>query len=97
MKNLIRSGDGRIILCGRVLIQLDKSQDSIKNIGCILLEKEYSQNKYRFVSLTNDPERKLIHQILRVEVDMKMQIVQFGEGSVPVYPRKRNNVLYFVH
>lgn len=36
------SGDRRIIMCGRILIQLDAEMSEVMEIGCIVIQKSNS-------------------------------------------------------
>jgi len=45
-------------MCGRIIIQLAKSMQEVMDIGVVVLEKEYSFNKFRFVSLLQEDTRK---------------------------------------
>lgn len=62
---MIQSDDGRILMCGKLLMKLNKSFDEIELIGCILGKKRQQQNTYKFLSLTNCEDKSLI--------DLKLQ------------------------
>jgi len=44
MKRIVRSKNGQLIMCGRVVIQLDLDCNDFKNIGVIWLKNQASQN-----------------------------------------------------
>ena len=100
LDDVIVSGDGRIILCGHIIIQLNHSQDVVKDIGTIMLFKEYSNIKYKFMSLLNDTQRKSIISNLKHSghaVSMG-NFVKFSIENKPVYSNSHHShVLYFLH
>ena len=47
----MQSGDGRILMCGRILIFLNENMQEVDDVGCIVFERLHSLVKYRFLSL----------------------------------------------
>lgn len=65
MERVLLSGDGRILMCGRVMIQLNEDKDKVQEIGSIILEKDHSVHKYKFMSLLNDQDRKTFQLLIK--------------------------------
>jgi hypothetical protein len=59
-QRLMLSGDGRILMCGNVLIQLNPELNQVHDIGVIMMEREFSLIRYKFLSLKSIESRKLI-------------------------------------
>lgn len=51
MERVMLSHDRRLILCGPVVIQMNKKEDDVKDIGCFYTQKESSVASYKFYSL----------------------------------------------
>lgn len=59
------SEDGRLIMSGKVVIQLNVDLDEVANIGCFIFEKDNSLINYRFVSLLEEEQRLEISNLMR--------------------------------
>ena len=70
MERVLLSGDGRILMCGRVLIQLNERKDEVEEIGAIVLEKDHSIHKYKFMSLLNDQDRKVFQMLVKKQLSL---------------------------
>lgn len=101
LERMIQSSDGRVLMCGRVLIQMSKSFDEITNIGCIVLEKSATIFDYNFHSLIkngviNTEAKDLIVKTLKNKKTEKY-VAEFTFDKSPISPKDRSNVLYFLN
>lgn len=101
MERMIQSSDGRVLMCGRVLIQLSKSFDEITNIGCIVLEKNNSEFDYNFISLikggmVNTEGKDFILKTLKTRQTEKY-VAEFTFEKPPISPIDQSNILYFLN
>lgn len=60
LERVMLSQDRRLILCGKVVIQMNKNEDDVKDIGCFYTQKESSIISYKFYSLLDLVQRKFI-------------------------------------
>lgn len=60
---LFVSKNDRIIISGKLVIQLDYYLSEIENIGCILIQKAQSSITYTFLSLLEEKSRKQLLSI----------------------------------
>ena len=63
---------------------MDESQNKVKDIGCIVYERDYSVIKYRFLSLIADNDRDKLIRIIKKPLTFKY-IIYFNSDNVPVY------------
>ena len=66
------------MMCGRILIQLTKSLNKVMEIGCIIREKNYSEVKYKFMSLLENNEKKIIQNMIKEDSDDLFDIIDFS-------------------
>lgn len=67
LERVMPTQNGRLLFCGKILIQLNKNLDDIQDIGAYVLEKENAFNTYQFYSLLNKNERKQIVHHLKIK------------------------------
>lgn len=96
MERVLLSGDGRILMCGRVLIQLNERKDEVEEIGAIVLEKDHSIHKYKFMSLLNDQDRKVFQMLVKKQLSLH-QIVRYDFEYYPVSPMDMTPVVYLTN
>lgn len=96
MSRVIKSGDGRLLMCGKIIIQLNQDLDDIDRIGCILREKDHSINRYRFLDLLVESEREIMHSIVKNPPPLT-QIIRFDFDNEPIFPQQEKDVLYFTN
>jgi hypothetical protein len=65
LERMMQSNDGRLLMCGKLLIKLNARFDEIELIGCIFGKKKQQQNSYVFLSLTNCEDKALIDRKLK--------------------------------
>ena len=61
----MQSGDGRIVMCGRILIYLNENICEVDDVGCIIYERVHSIVKYRFLSLIKPSEREQLAKLIK--------------------------------
>ena len=93
---IVRADNDRLLLCGRIIIQLSIDQQEILDVGIILAEKDYSMVKFTFMSLLKDDERKLIWAKVKNPKEVK-QIVEFDFDQQPFSPYENIDKIYFIH
>lgn len=59
------SGDRRIIMCGRALIQLNQDLTEVLEIGCVVHIKTVSKSEFKFHSLFSESDRKQIATLVK--------------------------------
>lgn len=62
---VIMSGDRRIIMCGRALIQLNRDLTEVLEIGCVVHIKTVSKSEFKFKSLFSESDRKQIAGLVK--------------------------------
>ena len=70
------SQDGRLVLSGRIVIQLTENLINISDIGVIVFEKNFSGIKYHFISLLCHADRDEIEKLINKPMTLK-SIVKF--------------------
>lgn len=83
-------------MCGRVLIQLNEDKDKVEEIGAIVLESDHSVHKYKFMSLLNDQDRKVLQILIKKQMSLN-QIVYYDFENYPVSPMDMTPVVYFTN
>lgn len=86
------SGDGRLLLCGRVIIQLNDTFDDIDNIGVIYIVRDIQNVSYKFLSLKDESDIRIITRSFKSK---DMSLVYFDPESEPIHPPEQMNILYF--
>ena len=72
---MIISEDERLLMCGKVIIQLNSSLDTIQNIGVMSIKRDLQIINYQFLSLLDENERKIIsHKAIN---NKKLDLVEF--------------------
>jgi hypothetical protein len=87
MKRIVRSKNGQLIMCGRVVIQLDLDCNDFKNIGVIWLKTKLPKTQYEFLSLINDNHISMIQHIIKKD---PKSLVKFDDDMKPVTPHNRS-------
>ena len=64
------SKNGQLIMCGRLIIQLDNHCKEVQDVGVILMERNYSKVSYNFMSLQNEKNRAVIRQMIKKNINM---------------------------
>mmetsp|Transcript_27878 Transcript_27878/g.42162 ORF Transcript_27878/g.42162 Transcript_27878/m.42162 type:complete len:256 (+) Transcript_27878:298-1065(+) len=78
-QRLVPSADGRIILCGKIMLKMGKDLDEVEDIGFISMEKMHSSMFYKFHSLLS--KRKDILNVLHSK-----EVVDFKDDNQPICP-----------
>ena len=55
------SKNGRLLMCGKIVMQLNQQMNEIDDIGAFVLLKDYSNINYKFYSLIQPEQRKFIN------------------------------------
>lgn len=64
LERVMLSYDRRLLICGKIVIQMNKREDDVQDIGCFYTQKESSIVSYKFYSLLDKDQRKFIGQKL---------------------------------
>ena len=91
---MMNSDDGKILMCGKLLIKLNDLFDEIESIGCILLKKKQQYNSFEFLRITEPSEKMIIDRKLKHHPE---QLVTFSMEQPPLYQNEGSDVMYFVH
>ena len=76
------SVDGRILMCGHILIQLNKALDDIEEMGCIYMKKDHSIIFYEFLSFFKPNDRKEIFNIAKRQ-NFEFNMIKFEHDYEP--------------
>ena len=60
LERVMLSGDGRLLMCGKVVIQLNSTLDEIDQIGVIRVSKDLQILKYDFLNLLDPQDRAIV-------------------------------------
>lgn len=90
------SGDGRILVCGRIMIHLNKSLNKVLDVGVILYERDYSVIKYTFLSLLKETDREHIQKMVKKLATLK-HIVKFDFDCIPIFNADDPDIMYFIN
>jgi len=85
------SANGRLLMSGKIVIQLNSSLTNVEQIGCIIATKHHSILTYKFYSLIDKNQNLMIKQSFDF---MNKQIVEFKLDNEPVSPKGRMNIMY---
>lgn len=92
-ERVVLSADGRLVMCGKTVIQLSKNKDDIDAIGCFMYEKDSSNNiVYQFLSLVEDKEK--ITSLLKKK---RKRIIEFDPSNPPISPDEKPHVMYMTN
>ena len=92
-ERLIQSEDLRLIMCGRVIVQLNSDLEEVENVGCIIHTRDNSNNiKFQFLSLKD--KREEIERNLNENPEI---FVQFSLKFPPISPRHQKDIMYFTY
>lgn len=64
-ERLMLSKNARLLVSGKILIQLNADMDDINDIGCIVMKQRSDQNLYHFHSLLDDDDVRIVAQTVR--------------------------------
>lgn len=59
------SFDRRLIICGKIVIQMNEREDDVQEIGCFHTIQEAAYTSYKFYSLLDKFSRKFIVQTVK--------------------------------
>lgn len=89
------SKDDRLIMSGKVIIQLDSELGEIENMGCILVMKTQNSITFQFLSFFEEKSRK---QILLAQNVNNSKFINFSCCEhVPVSSNIHKHAIYFVY
>jgi hypothetical protein len=92
LERVIQSDNQRILMCGKVIIQLTKDLEDVQRIGCIVNRKDNSNNvKYYFLSLKDSFYRKEIKLTL---LEKPETFVDFSLKMPPISPKSYVDIMY---
>jgi hypothetical protein len=60
IEKCLSSENLKILICGRLIIQLRSDISDIQSIGCFIYKKDHSVTEYRFYDLMNKNDKKII-------------------------------------
>ena len=87
------SRDQRLIIAGRVLIQLDEEMEEINDIGCIVKQEQPSDvNRYQFYSLLEDCDKNDITNLMKRNPS---NVIEFKYEREPQTPECSLKWMYF--
>ena len=95
VSKILPSDDGRVLMCNYLVIQLSENQKSIQDVGVICISRDHSQIQYKFQSLLEIEQRKVIQSILKVGGDLRSNFVKFDIENEPLTILKSIDVIYF--
>lgn len=78
-------------MCGKLILRLNDMQDDLDQIGCIMLVKEHNKIKYKFLSLFETDDQRIIDIVLKKSPE---NIVSFSFDSLPVYQDDNSDIMY---
>jgi len=96
LDRFMQSGDGRLLMCGRILIYLTENMEEVEDVGCIVFERLHSLVKYRFLSLIKLQEREQLSKLVKKPITL-LYIVKFEFEFPPVYSDEKTDIMYFIH
>ena len=92
----MRSKNGQLLMCGRIVIQLSEDLESFQNMGVFILRRDFSKIRYEFASLLHEKDRSAIRQQIREDISL---IVKFDLHMQPVSPEaeEMRHMMYMVN
>ena len=94
-ERLIFSGDGRVIMCERVIVQLNEDLSKVINVGCIAYHRNHSEITYHFLSLMKIQERDEINRLIKRQITLN-HIIKFDFNNIPVFTTYFLDAMYFI-
>lgn len=85
------SHDRRLLMCGKVVIQMNQKEDDVQDIGCFHLIQDSAYTSYKFYSLLDKVSRKLIYQIIK---EGNNSFVEFNFHQEPLTTIEQPHCLY---
>ena len=52
-------------MCGKLILRLNDVQDDLDQIGCIMLVKDHNKINYKFLSLFESDDQRIIDLVLK--------------------------------
>jgi hypothetical protein len=93
LERLIQSDDGKLLMCGKLIMKLNETHDDLDQIGCIMMTPGEAQDRnYRFLSLLADKDQIVINETLKKNPE---KCVSFSFDVKPLYQENRSDIMYF--
>ena len=96
MDRLLQSGDGRLVMCGRILIQLNATLTDVMEVGCIVYNRDHYIINYNFLSLIKLSDREQIQKLVKKPMTLN-HVVKFDFENVPVFTSFFCDTIYFMN